>query len=331
MKRFLFPLLGLAVLLAATPDTPAAAQQGTALDQTAFAAPLRLKSAVLVEDSVVRLGDLFDGLGEKAATAIARAPAPGSRVRLDARWLQSLARTHALPWRPDSAFENVTIERASQVVDGSRIEELLVPALAQRGVDGNVSLLLDNPEMRLHLPVDSEATLALTALSLDPVSGRFTAQIAAPAEGPALVRAAVTGRAVRMLEVPVLTRRMTSDGVIGPNDIEWVTLRIDRIGQNVITDPEILIGKSPRRSIRAGQVVRANELREPLVVAKNSLVTIRLTTPRMVLSAQGRALEDGEVASVIRVMNTQSNTVINAVVVDPSLVEVTHSTVLSAN
>ncbi len=330
MKHTLFALLALAAVSLSASDG-SAAEQDITQGQTALADPLRLNTAVLVEDAVVRLGDLFEGLGEQGTTAIAKSPAPGSRVRMDARWLQSLARVYALPWRPESAFDSVTIERASLVIDGNRIEALLIPAFAERGVDGEVSLLLDNPAVRLHLPVDSDPTLALTALALDPASGRFTAHIVAPAEGPAVVRAGVTGRIIRMTQVPVLTRRMASDTVIGPEDIDWITLRADRVGRNVITEAEALIGKSPRRTIRAGQAVRAGDLRQPVVVAKNSLVTIRLTTPRMVLSVQGRALEDGEAADVIRVMNTQSNTVISAVVVDPSLVEVMQTALSAAN
>ena len=71
----------------------------------------------------------------------------------------------------------------------------------------------------------------IAALSLDPASGRFTAQIAAPAEGPALVRAAVTGRAVRMQEVPVLARR-TAYVLVGREPVPEVELLAEPIEIN---------------------------------------------------------------------------------------------------
>ncbi|RMD62393.1 MAG: flagella basal body P-ring formation protein FlgA, partial [Alphaproteobacteria bacterium] len=71
-----------------------------------------------------------------------------------------------------------------------------------------------------------------------------------------------------------------------------------------------------------GATVLASDLREPVVVAKNSLVTIRLETPRMVLSAQGRAIEAGGSGDVIRVMNTASNKIIHARVVNAGLVRI---------
>ena len=52
---------------------------------------------VSVTDEIVRLGDLFEGLpAHKAATAVAKAPAPGREARVSARWLAKLAQTHGL-------------------------------------------------------------------------------------------------------------------------------------------------------------------------------------------------------------------------------------------
>ncbi|HMA14754.1 MAG: flagella basal body P-ring formation protein FlgA [Bacteroidota bacterium] len=42
----------------------------------------------------------------------------------------------------------------------------------------------------------------------------------------------------------------------------------------------------------------------------------------MQLTAQGRALENGAEGDVVRVMNTSSNTVVSAVVIDSGVVEV---------
>ena len=90
----------------------------------------------------------------------------------------------------------------------------------------------------------------------------------------------------------------------------------------MVLDAQSVIGKGPRRPIGLDQPIRSGDLREPVTVKKNSLVTISLRTERMVLTAQGRALEDGATGNVIRVMNTKSNTVINAVVAESGLVEV---------
>ena len=71
---------------------------------------------------------------------------------------------------------------------------------------------------------------------------------------------------------------------------------------------------------RAGRPIRTRDLQDPVLVPKRSLVTILFKRPKMTLSAKGRALDDGSDGEVIRITNTQSNTVIEAVVIGPHLV-----------
>ena len=302
-----------------------------AADQDEAAGPVRLKPSVVVEDAVLRLGDLFDGLGELAETAVARAPAPGSRVELDARWLAALADGYGVAWQPDSALDGTVVARASQTIDAPRIEAELRQALAARGLAGDFSIVLDNPGISLHLPVSAEPTLGFSGLAHDPASGRFTARVVAPAGATPLAAATVTGRAERMTEVAVLRRRMVPGDVITRGDIEWLRLGAKRLAGNVVVDPASLIGKSPRRPIRPGKPVRAADLREPVLVPKNSLVVLRLETERMMLTAQGRALQDGASGQVIRVMNTKSSTIITGVVAEGGVVHVAQTAGVAGN
>jgi flagella basal body P-ring formation protein FlgA len=207
----------------------------------------------------------------------------------------------------------------------------MLDALAARGVTGQVSLVLDQPGIRLDLPSDAESTVSVANISHDPVNGRFTALIVAPATGIPLAKASISGRVVTMTDIPTLRRRVEPGEVIRHEDIEWNSTRADRLGRNIILDADNLVGMSPRRPIRPGDPVLASELRAPVVVAKNSLITIRLETSRMSLSAQGRALEPGAAGDVIRVMNTKSNKVINAAVVDTGTVRVVPTSLSSAN
>jgi len=308
------------LLLAVVGLTAVAARAPAGAAETPMA--VMLNNHVVVEDRLVRLGDLFTGLDAAGATPIARAPEPGNRAEVDARWLAAVAKAYGLPWRPSSPFDRAIIERASQVIDGARIEQSVRDALRDQGLGEKMSLVLDNPAQRLHLSTDVTPSLTVAGLSFDRVSGRFSAQILAPAEGTPQARAIVTGRVVEMAEVPVLRRRVSPGEVIRDADIEWISLRSDRLGRDAVIDPVNLVGKSPRRPIRAGEPLRSGDLRDPILVPKNSLVTIRLETPRMVLTAQGRSLEAGAKGDAIRVMNTKSSKVINAVVSEPGIVVV---------
>ena len=284
--------------------------------------PVLLKSKVVVEGPVLHLGDLFDGLSEGQTAAVARSPAPGKRVQVDARWLAAVAAAYGVPWRPGSRLDGASIERASVVIETLQIEAAALGALKRRGIRGDVSLVLDNPALRLHLPSDAAPTILIAGLSHDPATGRFSAHVIAPAEGTPLARITVTGRAVEMVDVPVLRRRMEPGDVIRERDIEWLNMPADRVARNAVLDLANLLDKSPRRPIRAGSVVLGGELREPILVPKNSLVTIRLRTARMVLTVQGRALESGARGHVIRVVNTKSSKTISASVTDSGTVEI---------
>jgi flagella basal body P-ring formation protein FlgA len=125
----------------------------------------------------------------------------------------------------------------------------------------------------------------------------------------------VSGKALTVIEVPVLTRRIGRDEVIGQRDVAWVSRPVDAISANHIRDAAKLIGMAARRSIRPDRPVRETDVSAPVLVPRNSLVTLMVETERMRLTAQGRALQDGAKGEVVRVVNTKSNTTVSGVVV----------------
>lgn len=292
--------------------------------------PVALKHHAVIHGDIVRLGDLFEGLSEEANIAVARSPKPGVQVELDARWLAALARGHDLAWRPQSRFDRIQVERASLTISSEQIRDSILMALADQAPEADFEIALDNPAMQLMLPAEAEGSLAARGLVYHAASGRFRAQLVSPADGPPALRSGVSGRAVKMKEIPVLRRRVATGEAISEDDITWKRIRHDRSQRAIVHELEDLLGKSPRRPISVDQPVRLGDLREPIVVAKNSLVVIRLVTDRMTLTAQGRALENGSQGAGIRVVNTKSNTVINATVAQAGLVEVIAATQVAA-
>lgn len=282
-----------------------------------------VKRNVVVEGPVVVLADLFTDLSlRKAQIPIARAPQPGHSVILNARWLAAVAKAQGLDWRPASMLDEVTLERASQTIEPVLVEAAVRKALAREGVPETAEVKFDFALPQLRLGRGAGAGLRIASLTYDARSGRFSAEAVAPAEGEPQARAQILGRAIDMIEVPVMARRVSSGEVIGEDDIAWERLPAGRVARNTILDPKALLGMSPRRSLRAGQKVREGDLQQPVIIAKNSIVTIRLATPLMVLTVQGRALESGSMGQAIRVQNTYTNKTITAAVRGPELVEV---------
>ena len=312
MPRFLLSLMMLAVVAGPAP---------TALGKSLPAQPVNLRPEITVEAAVLRLGDLFEGLGSQAEVAVARAPAPGRRLRLSGQWLRRLARAYNLDWAPSPGGASALVSRASQVVGPSEIVDAIVGALEREGIGGDLDVVLDNPGLALHLPVDSPLEIEVAALSYDPRSERLAAKIAV-GRGADAAEALVRGRALRMTEVPVLRHRLARHQVIAREDLEWTRVPLARLGRGTVTDPAEIVGKSLRRALRPGRQLREADLRAPVLVTKNSLVTLRLETANMRLTAQGRALESGGLDEVVRVVNTKSNTLIHARVSGPNSVVV---------
>jgi flagella basal body P-ring formation protein FlgA len=279
----------------------------------ALADPMLLPN-VKVSGNTVHLGDLFSDAGAHAADPIAAAPAPGMRVTYNAAWLGAIAREHHLAWQPSSEFDQVSIERAVRSIDGDTIAQRILAAVAPDTAGADASVQLDNPALRFIVPAEASDAMALDGLTVDPRSGRFSVYVTAPPDSTSAQRQRVSGRIIYQVALAVPSRAMAIGDVFGPADISEIKLPRDRVSPDAIGTPQQLVGKAARRILRAGEIVRAGDVEEPVVVHKGDLVTMVLQTEAMQLSAQGKALEDGAMGAAVRVANTQSNRVIDAVV-----------------
>lgn len=279
-----------------------------------------LSSRVTVDDNVVRLGDIFQGAGTFADTVVAYAPRPGARATFDSRWLTRVAVAYKLDWRPASRMDRVVIERSSRVVGREDLENLLQARMIDDGGDPTARAVLANKALRLHLPTDSTEDLSVEQMSLDQSNSRFTAMVSWGTGNKERMR--ISGRFVRMTEVPVLANRIMRGEIISKSDIKWVNMPESRLSRTSIIDLDKLVGMSVKRAISAGKAISANDVRRPLLVSRGQLVTMTLTTPSMQLSSKGRALQAGSAGDVIRISNSQTSTVIDAVVTGSGRVRV---------
>ncbi|MBI3709282.1 MAG: flagellar basal body P-ring formation protein FlgA [Proteobacteria bacterium] len=297
----------------------------------ATASAAMLKSNVVVEGEYVRLGDLFEGAGTYAQTNVAQAPAPGRRAVFDAGWLGELARAYRVAWRPQSRFDRVVVERSGRTIGAAEIAARLHQALTADGIRGGTQVELSNRAMEINIALEAPTNLDVRNLSYDSSSGRFTALVIAGGDHPSAQRVIVSGRTYQMVSVPVPRHAINPGEVIRRQDLEWVEVREEQTRRDVITDAKRLVGTTPRQRLRVGEPVRENETRPPIVVARNSAVTIRLQSGNMTLTAQGRAVDDGAMGDVIRVVNAQSKRTIDAVVAGSDLVTLALAPQLAAN
>ncbi|AWU93990.1 flagellar basal body P-ring formation chaperone FlgA [Azospirillum ramasamyi] len=208
---------------------------------------------------------------------------------------------------------------APDVVYGMpHVEAVLSDALSRVVTVGRLQMELDSRAVELRAP-QGAGGLAVENLYYSPVQGRFAAEIVVTGSQ---IRLPVSGRAFGVVQIPVLSRRVIPGDVIGPGDIDWQDVRADQTTSDTAASDAQLIGMTPKRGVSTNQPVRLRDLQSPRVIDKGAMVTITLSTPSMTLTTQGKALQDGGKGEVIRVVNTQSNRIVEATVAGPNVVAV---------
>jgi len=313
MKR---PAITLAKTIAATVAIAAGLMSSPAQ------AEILLRQNVLVDGDVVKLGDLFDNLPEKAETPVARAPAPGRRATVDAEWLARVARNYGVAWKPASNFDQAVVERSGVLITHEQIEQELRNAMSGEDLPKNSDIELSNRAIDVTIPIGSSTAVGVRDLIFDKRYNRFTATIEVPANTPNAQRIRVAGRVYGMVDVPVLAHAVNRGDVISAHDLTFVRQREDGLRHDVLTDADQLIGLTPKQPLRSGQMVSVNDLQKPVAVPRGGLVTMVLKFGPMTLTTQGRAAEPGAVGDIIRVANASSNQIVEAKVDGPNLVSV---------
>ena len=304
MNRILF-----ALLLTAT------AWSAPATGEVADPGPPASNDSVVVTGIYVRLGDLFRNAGPRADDVVVYAPKPGQQFVLDSHWLYRVARKFSLDWRPNSRLKRSIVRRDSQIIDRRDLEaRLLEELIDQEGMDHDNMVQIAGRGFRLHVPVDAATEVAVRQLAYDPRSRHFSAIVTAPPDHPESVTVRVSGRVYDVTRVPVLTAHKAANDVITANDLTWTPLRTDRMHRHIIVDADRLVGMAPLRALLPGRAIRTKDVRRPVLVAKGSLVTLIIRRPGMLLTARGKALEDGGRGSTIRINNIQSNQIVEATV-----------------
>lgn len=319
MIRFSLLLLTLALSAWLALSMPAGAEEVAADPGNG----LTLKESVMVNDDVVRLGDLFEQPLSMGDAPVAQAPLPGQTIVLDNRFLRSLIRAYSLDWAPANRYQRVLVARQAQRIDPGQVTQQVKDALRDYlGTDKEVELAFDVGDINLVLPTSVAPTLAVQDIRFDPVSQRFAAQLVVPASGPTLISRLVAGSVHETVQLPVLARSIAPGEVIQAADLDWLAIRIDRVAANAVTDPKQLVGFTARRPLRSGQMLRMSDITMAPAIHRGSMVTLMVQTENMTLTAQGRALEDAAIGQPIRVVNTMSNKPLTGVVKDSTIVTI---------
>lgn len=284
--------------------------------------PVMLIDSVIVNSKIVRLGDVFTNTGDKSDIAIAYAPSPGQTATLDANWLYRVATAYKLKWRPLSVREQALVQRESVIITREEIEDRILMALIDKGADPKSQVELSNRLMRIHVAGGLTATIKVEDVIFQPRMKRFTAVLVATGSSAPAQRTRVTGRVHKILDVPVLSTRLKPGELIRKHHVKWIKVRAERLQRDIILAEAGLVGMASKRGLLAEKPLRNSDVRRPILVTKNSFVTLELALPFMKLTAQGKALEDGAKGDTVRVHNARSKNIVEGMVTGDGKVRV---------
>lgn len=101
---------------------------------------------------------------------------------------------------------------------------------------------------------------------------------------------------------------------IADSDLTYGTISATQAFNNIVTSMNTLDGMQARRVLRAGEAVRADDVRRPVLVTKGSTVTMTFDAPGVMLSATGKAMTEGGMGETVVVLNPVSYRQVSAVV-----------------
>lgn len=192
------------------------------------------------------------------------------------------------------------------------IVEALRLSLQAKGLSGDIRIALAKRPRVMRVPQD--ATIMVLGLDYAPRTNRFSARIGATGPDADDRSFRLTGRAVPVIAMPALTRTVPAGDIIEKADISWIEIEAGRLPRDALADIDAIVGKSARRPLPAGRLLRQRDVSTPVVVRKGDLVTMVVIAPGLQLSATGRVLENGGRGDLVRVMNIGSKRTVQAVV-----------------
>lgn len=92
------------------------------------------------------------------------------------------------------------------------------------------------------------------------------------------------------MRVVVPNHDIARGATITDADLVYGTVPATNVFSGIVTTMDELSGMETRRMLHAGEIVRVDDVRHPILITKGSIVTMTFEVPGVVLTASGRAM-----------------------------------------
>ncbi|MGD9156956.1 MAG: flagellar basal body P-ring formation chaperone FlgA [Desulfobacteraceae bacterium] len=299
---------------------------------TCFALEINVKDRLEIDGGMVHLGDIAtfhpandSRVSKLKSIEITASPSPATFRRLN-RDLVMYKVEHLINAEKDirlSVPETITVERTAQIIKAEIIEEIFRDYVLDNAPWERDRIVIER--------INSPASIALPKGDLDweidekqnrNFIGNFSLMIDFRVNGDSLRKTIVSGKISVIREVVKAARDIRSGEIISAGDITLVSEKMKYSKRGIVTSKKDVTGKRATRRIQADQMIKAGMFEVPPAVEKGDRVIIKAENNQLLITASGKALEEGCVGDQIRVMNISSGREIIATVRRTDLVEV---------
>jgi flagella basal body P-ring formation protein FlgA len=141
---------------------------------------------------------------------------------------------------------------------------------------------------RIEVTEDKDEFIAL----LKPISGNYSIEM--------------KGEFSMSQKIPFISRNIQKGTVITQDDVELKDYPKNKIGNDYVTEISEIIGKAANKNLNKNTPVFSGDIKNPVVITKNSTVSAIYKNNAIEVKALAVALEDGGAGDVIRLKNFDS-------------------------
>ena len=299
---------------------------------TCFALDIKVKDRLEIDGDIVYFGDIatFEPADDSRvkrlkAVEITASPSPDTFRRIN-RDLILYKIAHLINEDQGirfSAPDSIIIERTAQVIEGETIEKIFQDYVYDNAPWEKDQIVIEkiNTPPSIALP-KGELDWEIDEKNNNDFIGNTSLLIDFKVDGESQRKLIVSGKISVIREVVKAARNIERGDIITAGDIIQVSEKRRYFKKSLIDNIKEVVGKRATRRIQADQSIQARMFEVPPAVEKGDRVVIKAENNELLITASGKALEEGCVGDQIRVLNVSSGREIIATITTTDLVEV---------
>lgn len=275
-----------------------------------------LKDKVVVFGPVVTLGELADIIcnDEELKKSLSEAEILVSPPPLKVRIINYLYIINRLKQNHLNA-DKIKISGNNEIIistDVKEIPENEIVRFVENYLNEKLSYKPENREIKIDMKIGNiiapskELRLKVIEKKIGMTKGSFRIGVGIY-NGEKLYRSIVVPVEVRTFEdVVVAKENIKAGSVIKRDDLIFKREETTTFGNDIIYNLDDAVGKKTKTSIGKEGILKGNLLENPPVIEKGKFISITVFKGNVVVTAPGKALEDGHINEFIKVFNLSS-------------------------